>query len=116
MNSKEMVTAIYHALDDKLAEDIKVLDIREVSVMADYFVIANGSSQNQLNAMRREVENVMAMNGIEAKQIEGNRDSSWILMDYEDVIVHLFSKDDRLFYNLERIWQDGKEMDVAELA
>lgn len=115
METKEIVKEVYTALDNKLAEDITILDIRELSVVADYFVIASGSSTTQLNAMKNEVENIMAKNGINAKQIEGNRDSSWILLDYEDVIVHVFSKEDRLFYNLERIWQDGKEVSIDAL-
>jgi len=115
METKEIVKEVYTALDNKLAEDITILDIRELSVVADYFVIASGSSTTQLNAMKNEVENIMAKNGINAKQVEGNRDSSWILLDYEDVIVHVFSKEDRLFYNLERIWQDGKEVSIDAL-
>ena len=101
--------------DDKMAEDITILDIREISVMADYFIIANSDNTSQMNAMKNAVENVMAMHGINAQQIEGGNNSSWILMDYEDVIVHLFSRDDRLFYNLERIWQDGKKVSIEEL-
>lgn len=70
--------------------------------MADYFIVASGGSQNQLLAMQNEVDKEMYTHGIHAKQVEGNRSSTWILMDYEDVIVHLFSQDDRLFYNLEK--------------
>ncbi|MBQ1901344.1 MAG: ribosome silencing factor [Lachnospiraceae bacterium] len=115
MEIKDIVKEIYTALDDKMAEDITILDIREISVMADYFIIANSDNTSQMNAMKNAVENVMAMHGINAQQIEGGNNSSWILMDYEDVIVHLFSRDDRLFYNLERIWQDGKKVSIEEL-
>lgn len=107
MEIKEMVKLVCHALDEKKADDIKVIDIRGLSVMADYFIVASGGSQNQLLAMQNEVDKKMYTHGIHAKQVEGNRSSTWILMDYEDVIVHLFSQDDRLFYNLEKIWQDG---------
>ena len=107
MEIKEMVKLVCHALDEKKADDIKVIDIRGLSVMADYFIVASGGSQNQLLAMQNEVDKEMYTHGIHVKQVEGNRSSTWILMDYEDVIVHLFSQDDRLFYNLEKIWQDG---------
>ena len=112
---KEIVKLIYKALDGKKAEDIKVIDIRNVSVMADYFVVASGDNQNQLLAMQNEVDKVLYEHGIHAKEVEGNRSSTWILMDYEDVIVHLFSQEDRLFYNLERIWQDGILVNPEEM-
>lgn len=114
MEIKEMVKLVCHALDEKKADDIKVIDIRGLSVMADYFIVASGGSQNQLLAMQNEVDKEMYTHGIHAKQVEGNRSSTWILMDYEDVIVHLFSQDDRLFYNLEKIWQDGVVLSPEE--
>ena len=115
LDSKEIVKLVYKALDDKKAQDIKVIDIAGVSVMADYFVVASGDNQNQLLARQNEVDKVLYEHGIHAKQVEGNRSSTWILMDYEDVIVHIFSQEDRLFYNLERIWQDGIEINAEEL-
>lgn len=115
MEIKEMVKLVCHALDEKKAEDIKVIDIKGLSVMADYFIVASGGSQNQLLAMQNEVDKEMYEHGSHAKQVEGNRSSTWILMDYEDVIVHLFSQDDRLFYNLEKIWQDGRVLSAEEL-
>ena len=115
LDSKEIVKLVYKALDDKKAQDIKVIDIAGVSVMADYFVVASGDNQNQLLAMQNEVDKVLYEHGIHAKQVEGNRSSTWILMDYEDVIVHIFSQEDRLFYNLERILQDGIEINAEEL-
>ena len=115
MTTNEMVKKIYEALDNKKAMDIKVVDIRNVSVMADYFIVASGDNQNQLMAMQNEVDKTMHENGVKLRQIEGNRNSTWILMDYEDVIVHIFSEEDRLFYNLEKIWQDGIDVDINEL-
>lgn len=103
------------ALEDKKAEDIKVIDIREVSSIADYFIIANGSNQNQLVAMQDAVDEAMYKSGLSARQVEGNQNSTWILIDYNDIIVHLFSKEDRLFYDLERIWKDGKLVELEEL-
>ena len=81
-------------------------------LIADYFIIATGSNSNQLAAMQDAVDEVMYKAGIEAKQVEGNNNSTWILIDYNDVIVHLFSKEDRLFYDLERIWKDGKVIEM----
>ena len=93
----------------------KILKVDEISVIADYLVIANGRNQNQLNAMTDLVEEKMIEAGYKSKRIEGNKNSSWVLMDYGDVIVHVFSKEDRLFYDLERIWKDGKKISREEL-
>lgn len=112
---KELLKKVYQALNEKKAEEITLLEIGQISPIADYFVIASGSNVNQLNAMKDAVDEVMYTNGLHARQIEGNSKSTWILMDYGDMIVHLFSKEDRLFYNLERIWKDGKEINPEEL-
>ncbi len=111
----EMARLACKALDEKKGKDIKVIDIREVSVIADYFVIASASNANQVEAMVDNVEEVLGKAGFEPKQIEGSRNSNWVLMDYEDVIVHVFDEENRLFYDLERIWRDGKVMDTSEL-
>ena len=113
--SKKMVQIVYDALDEELGEDIEILKVDEISVIADYLVIANGRNQNQLNAMTDLVEEKMIEAGYKSKRIEGNKNSSWVLMDYGDVIVHVFSKEDRLFYDLERIWKDGKKISREEL-
>ena len=112
MSTLDIVKKAVLALEDKKAEDIRVIDITEVSSIADYFIIANGSNQNQLQAMLDAVDEALYKEGKKAKQVEGNQQSTWILMDYEDIIVHLFSKEDRLFYDLERIWRDGKEINI----
>ncbi len=116
MSSKEMAKLAYQALAEKKAEDIQVIDISGISVLADYFVIANGANQHQTEAMCDAVEEELAKAGVSIKQIEGNRNSSWILMDFSEIIVHVFSKEDRLFYDLERIWGDGKFIDVSQLS
>lgn len=113
--AREMVRIAYDALDEKLGEDIEILKIDEISVIADYLVIANGRNQNQLNAMIDLVEEKMAEAGYNSKRIEGNKNSTWVLMDFGDVIIHVFSKEDRLFYDLERIWKDGKSISREEL-
>ena len=110
--TKAMARVIRDALDEKKGEDIRILDISGVSVLADYFIIANGTSNNQVKALVDNVEEKMAKAGYELKQIEGNGAGTWVLMDYDDIIVHVFDKDNRLFYNLERIWSDGKRVEL----
>ena len=111
--SLNMVKIAYDALDDKLAEDIKIIDIRSISVLADYFIIADGNNKNQVQAM---VDNVQEeLFGYEMKQMEGYREGNWILLDFGDIIIHIFDKENRLFYDLERIWKDGKEVSIEEL-
>lgn len=113
--SLEMVKLAKTALEDKKAGDIKVIDIRGVSVLADYFIIADGSNVNQVQAMVDNVDEVLGRAGYECKQMEGYGTGGWILMDYGDIIVHAFCREDRLFYDLERIWRDGKVLDESEL-
>ena len=115
MDNKELVKAIYNALDDRKGEDIRILDISGVSVMADYFVIASGNNVNQVQAMADSVNEAMIANKLELKQTEGYGTGGWILMDYGDIIVHVFSKEERLFYDLERIWRDGKTVEIEEI-
>ena len=111
----EMAKLACRALDEKKGKDIKVIDIHEVSVIADYFVIASGDSTTQIQAMINNVEEHMHKNGYAVKRVEGNKNSTWVLMDFGDVIVHIFDKEDRLFYDLERIWADGKVLQADSL-
>lgn len=110
--SMDMVHVIYDALADKKGEDIKVIDISEISVMADYFMITNGNSDSQVSALVENVDEKTHAAGYELKQQEGAKGGDWILMDYGDVIVHVFNGDNRSFYNLERIWSDGKVVEM----
>ena len=114
--AKEMARIAYDALSDKKGEDIKIIDITGVSVLADYFIIANGNSDSQVNALVDNVEEELHKAGYHLKQREGRANSSWILLDFGDIIVHVFDKDNRLFYDLERIWKDGKNITVEELS
>ena len=114
-NSKEMVKIAVAALEDKKGEDIRVIDISDVSVIADYFVLATGTNANQVQALVDNVQESLYKAGYETSKIEGYRTGSWVLLDYNDIIIHVFSKEDRLFYNLEKIWRDGKDVDVTEL-
>ena len=103
------------ALEDKKAEDIRVIDISEVSVLANYFLIASGKNRSQLQAMADEVEEKLGRAGYPMKQSEGYDNANWILLDFGDIIVHLFDQENRLFYDLERIWRDGKMIDPQTL-
>ncbi len=112
-NELMMAKLALKALDEKKGKDIKVIDIHEVSVIADYFIIASASNENQVQAMVDSVRETLGRAGFEPKQVEGNKNSSWILMDYGDMIVHIFDEDNRLFYDLERIWRDGKTLELS---
>lgn len=113
--SKEMIKIIVDALNDKKAEDIRVIDISNISVISDYFVIANGSNPNQIQALVDNIEEKMGNAGYIEPKVEGYNSASWILLDYEDVIVHVFSRDDRQFYNLEKVWSDGITVEASEI-
>lgn len=113
--SKEMAKIAYHALNDKKGEDIKIIDITGISVLADYFIIANGSSDSQVNALVDNVEEEFHKAGFELKQREGQASASWVLLDFGDIIVHVFDKQNRLFYDLERIWKDGRDIRIEDL-
>ena len=112
--SKEMTRLAISALEDKKAEDISIIDISEVSVLADYFLIASGSNRSQIQALTDNVEEKLGRAGYAKKPIEGYDTANWILMDYGDIIVHIFDRENRLFYDLERIWRDGKRLDLEE--
>ena len=114
--SKDLCKMAISALEDKKAEDINVIDISEVSVLADYFLIASGSNRSQIQALCDNVEETLGRAGTPVKQIEGYDGANWILMDFGDIIVHIFDKENRLFYDLERIWRDGKNISPEELA
>lgn len=113
--SKKMAKIAYEALDERKGEDIKIIDISEISVLADYFIIANGTNDSQVRALVENVEEKLSKEGFEPKQREGYDLGSWVLLDFGNIIVHVFDKENRLFYDLERIWRDGKYTDVDSL-
>ena len=102
-------------LSDKKAKDIKVIEISDVSVIADYMVIATGNSSTQVKALADEVETQLDDMGISVSHIEGYRSNSWILLDYIDIIVHVFSNEAREYYDLERLWEDGTDIDISNI-
>ena len=113
--SGELARIAIAALEEKKATDIRVIDISEVSVLADYFIIANGTNRAQIQALSDEVSEKMEKAGAVLKQVEVYDNASWILLDFGDVIVHIFGQEDRLLYDLERIWRDGKQVDPEQL-
>lgn len=114
-SSKNMAKIAYAALEDRKGEDIVALEVGDITVIADYFLIANGTNTSQVQALVDSVEEALHKEGFTPNRVEGIGNTSWILMDYGDIIVHIFSKEDREFYNLERIWKDGKAMTKEDL-
>ena len=113
--AKKMVKIAYQALDEKKGEDIKIINLEGISVLADYFIIANGTNSSQVQALVDNVEEELHKAGYSLKQREGYSNGNWVLLDFGDVIVHIFDRENRLVYDLERIWRDGKEIAFDEL-
>lgn len=113
--SKEMAKIAFRALEEKKGEDIVVIEVGEISALADYFIIANGTNSSQVQALVDSVDVELGKAGYLPKRVEGIGNTNWVLMDYGDIIVHVFSQEDRLFYDLERMWRDGKRIDQAML-
>ena len=114
-DEKRMAGLAILALEEKKAEDIRAIDISRVSVIANYFIIANGTNTSQIQAMADEVEEQLYKAGYPLKQKEGYHNANWVLMDFGDIIVHIFDKENRLFYDLERIWKDGSMVEPKSL-
>ena len=113
--SKNMAKMAVEALEDRKGEDVHVIDISEISTLADYFVIASGTNINQVQALADNVQEVLGRAGFDTKNVEGYESGKWILLDFGDIIVHVFDSENRLFYDLERIWRDGKLIDSTSL-
>ncbi|MDE6622510.1 MAG: ribosome silencing factor [Lachnospiraceae bacterium] len=110
-----ILKTIVDALEDKKAENIQLIDISEVSTVADYFVITNGANRSQIQALSDHVQEKLALNGIHPRSVEGYNAANWILMDYNDLLVHIFDKESRSFYDLERMWRDGRVVDPKSI-
>lgn len=106
----EFLEIAVNAIDEKLGHDLKVIDITDISVLANYFIIVHGNNTPQLNAIAENIDFKLSKAGYEPKSIEGTRNGGWTLMDYGHTIIHVFGKDERLFYDLERLWVDGKHV------
>lgn len=110
--SLELADFIAKVMEDKKAEDIEVLEIKDLTVIADYFVICTGKSSTQISSICDEIQERLEEHGIKAGHIEGLRSNNWILMDYGSVVAHIFSPADRDFYKLDRIWADAKRLSI----
>lgn len=115
MTPYEIAACAAGVLDSKKAEDIRAIDIRGISVIADYFLIATGNSSTQVRALAQEMEDRLAELGVTPRRVEGIQSATWVILDYGDVIIHVFYRDTRQFFNLERLWADGKALTTEEL-
>ena len=113
--SRTMARLACDALEDKKALDVKVIGLEKISTLADYFIIASGANRNQVQAMADNVDEMLGRTGHQPKQVEGYQSANWILMDYGDIVIHIFDEENRLFYDLERIWRDGQSVELSQL-
>ena len=111
----QLVKIASEAMEDKKGEELKILDIREISSLADYFVIVNGKNKNQIQAMADEVEEKLGKAGIPVRHVEGYDEAGWVLMDYGDIVIHIFDRENREFYQLDKIWGDAAVIDKGAL-
>lgn len=115
MTEKEKLGLIIKALDSKRGEDIQAIKISDLTILADYFVIVNGTSNTHARTLADEVEFQMSQKGIEPRRREADTGNTWIILDYGDMIVHVFYKDTRDFYKLEGLWADGELLDISDM-
>lgn len=114
MTAEEKIEVIVKALDAKRAEDIRVLKVTDLTILGDYFIIANGNSSTHTRTLAEEAEFQMSQRGIEPHHREGMNGSNWYILDYTDVIVHVFYRETREFYRLEQLWADAEPVDIAQ--
>ncbi|WP_373598781.1 ribosome silencing factor [Paraclostridium bifermentans] len=113
---EQMVKVIYDAMDDKLGKDISIINVGAVSSLCDYFVIATAGSTRQVKAIADNIEDELTKLGIESRGKEGYETQEWILLDFGDIMVHVFNEENRAYYNLEKMWKDAPYVDVDTLA
>ncbi|MBR2133168.1 MAG: ribosome silencing factor [Eubacterium sp.] len=113
MENIDIIKTAVKALDSKKGSDIEVIRISDLTILADYFIIATGTSTTQVRALADEVEYKLSLDGVEPHHIEGEK-SSWVCLDYNGVVIHIFYKEQRDFYQLERLWEDGEKIDITE--
>lgn len=111
----ELVKKAIKILDAKKADEIVVIEVTNVTIIADYFIICSANSSTQLKSLYEELEFKLKGQDIIPLRVEGNREGGWIVLDYGSVIVHIFSKDQREFYDLERLWADGVKVDISDI-
>ncbi|AEF94744.1 iojap-like protein [Desulfotomaculum nigrificans CO-1-SRB] len=116
LSPKEIVDIAHQAADDKKAKDITVLDISHISIICDYFLICTGGSRTQVQSVAEHIEEKLEEAGVKPLRKEGFREGTWILLDYGDVVVHVFQEMERDFYNLERLWGDAQVVEISAKA
>ena len=114
MTSMELVHIVAELLNSKKAENVVALEIKDLTTIGDYFVIASGASTTQVKAMSDAVEEGLSALGLEPRRIEGYQSAAWIVLDYYEVIIHLFQEQSRQFYSLERLWADAPRVSLEE--
>lgn len=114
MTQKEMLKTIISTLDKKKAGKYSGYKISDLTILADYFIIASGNSSTQTRTLAEEVEYQMSQAGVEPNRKEGYNGSNWVILDYGDIVVHIFYKETRDYYQLERLWADGEKIDIEE--
>lgn len=115
LTGKELLIEAAKILDKRKAEDVKAIDIEGVSIIADYFLLASGSSSTQVKSLAEELEFRLSEQGVEPLRVEGAQSATWIILDYGSLVIHIFYHETRQFYNLERLWADGKTIELAEI-
>lgn len=113
MEAKELMENIVKVLDSKKAKDIRAIRIGDLTILGEYFVIATGTSSTQVKMLADEVDYQLGEKGVQPHRVEGYHSENWIILDYTDVIVHIFHEDTRKFYDLERLWADGEKVDLS---
>ena len=109
----KILNTIYNAIDDKKGGNTRILDISAITTISDYFIITSGNNYNQVRAIADNVEEeLLKKHGMRPERVEGYKNGEWILLDYIDYVIHVFDREQRLFYDIERIWSDGKEIEV----
>ena len=108
----KILNTIYNAIDDKKGGNTRILDISAITTISDYFIITSGNNYNQVRAIADNVEEeLLKKHGMRPERVEGYNNGEWILLDYIDYVIHVFDREQRLFYDIERIWSDGKEIE-----
>ncbi|MCL2077420.1 MAG: ribosome silencing factor [Oscillospiraceae bacterium] len=115
MENKEILKIAVTALQDKKAKNIKIIKVGDLTIIAEYFILAGGTNTTQVKALADEVERRLSEKGAAPKRTEGYRGANWIALDFTDVIVHIFHEETREFYDLERLWEDGEFIDIEEI-
>lgn len=109
----KILNTIYNAIDDKKGGNTRILDISAITTISDYFIVTSGNNYNQVRTIADNVEEeLLKKHGMRPERVEGYNNGEWILLDYIDYVIHVFDREQRLFYDIERIWSDGKEIEV----